>query len=91
MEAIEVEWTEAEEPGLLLRRGPGDGDRLLAPGVPEELLAAGGLLCWTGSEVVAVADPGAGQVRVVALGERRGPAAEARRLYEEVDPEAGGG
>jgi len=30
-------------------------------------------------------------VRVVALGERRGPAAEARRLYEEVDPEAGGG
>ena len=25
-------------------------------------------------------------IRVVALGERRGPAAEARALYEEIDP-----
>lgn len=28
-------------------------------------------------------------VRVLALGERRGPAREARELYEEVEPEAG--
>ncbi len=28
-------------------------------------------------------------VRVVALGERRGPAREARNLYEELDPDAG--
>jgi len=28
-------------------------------------------------------------VRVLALGERRGPASEARGLYEELDPEAG--
>lgn len=67
MDTIEVDWTAAENPGLVLQRGPGEGDRLMAPGVPDEILAAGGLLCWSSGDVISLADPKSGRVRVVAL------------------------
>lgn|GEM_PF-5010583 len=54
-------------PGLVLAMGPGEGDRLVAPGVPDQLLADGERLGWSSRSALVILAPDRTTARVVAL------------------------
>lgn len=85
------------QPGLVLHLGAGDGDRLLAPGMPDRLLADGHRLGWLSRGALFMLDPARTHARLVVLDQSVDSVATSTERWvlahegglEIFDPEAG--
>jgi len=64
---VALPWYEVQQAGHVLGVGPGDGDRLLAPGVPDTLLADGERLGWLARGALVLLGTDRSEARLLAL------------------------
>jgi hypothetical protein len=67
MDVVQVSWNELKHPGIPLGLGSGDGDRLMAPGVPDGLLADGKRLGLYSHGALTLIDPALGRALLIPL------------------------